>query len=136
MHHSIELIGRPKSDPGFIVGRDVRSIEIAEWRRHRASAGELQTVRLGVTCDAIAGSREVFAQIDDLGGRIRLLRSHVRQHAGLHENQARDDECNQNRDRDADPCAHRLRPRLAATREWHADQVGGFGREIRRRRLS
>ena len=65
----VELVRRPGTDSGLGIGRDVRGVERAERRRHRAPAGEKRLFRRGVAGDAIAGPGEIFAARDERGIR-------------------------------------------------------------------
>jgi hypothetical protein len=90
----IELIRGPFADAGVSIGRDIRGIERAERRGHRASTREQLAARCCVAGDAVAGLREIFSARDDrrlvaggglaLGGGLRC---------GHHEECQRSEHC-------------------------------------------
>src|SRR5439155_11809024 len=64
LHGAAERGFRPPSDAGLRVGRDVRGIDDAEWRRHRKTAGKILAAAYRVTVVAVADCRQIAAPLD------------------------------------------------------------------------
>ena len=70
VHRPVKVVGRPVTDAGLRIGRDVGREHIAERRVHAPAAGEGQAAFLGMAGDAIAGAREVLASLDRIRRQI------------------------------------------------------------------
>ncbi len=64
LHRAREVIGRPASDAGGVVGCDVRRHDLAERRLQREPAGKRLAARRGVTGHAVAGDDQCLAARD------------------------------------------------------------------------
>ena len=64
VHRAREIVLRPASDAGQIIGRDVRRHDRAERRLQREPAGKGLPAAHGMTGDAIAGGRQRLAALD------------------------------------------------------------------------
>jgi hypothetical protein len=63
VHRRNELVIGPVSNPGFGIGRDVRSIKVAERRLQDQSAGKGLSVRRRMTCRAVGEDGEIASTL-------------------------------------------------------------------------